>query len=181
MSYEKNDEAVTFDGLPEDEMVEEPKLPEKEEVLMSEQAILDGMMAAARFSQEKENRRKIQIKREDKVFFEFWIRPLSEQEIIECVKKATKYYPNPNGRHLPKIEGETNPGLMRSLKLIKATVDSDKLWNNSDLKRQLNVLDPVDVVDAVLLAGEKDAIDDVIDQISGYANNSINREDYVKN
>ena len=97
------------------------------------------------------------------------------------MKKATKYYKNPQGRHLPKIEGDTNMTRMRSYKILTATVYSDKVWNNTILKQKLNLLDPVDVVDTVLLAGEKDQIDDIIDDISGFGEDTESREDFVKN
>ena len=70
---------------------------------------------------------------------------------------------------------------MRSYKILTATVDSDKVWNNTILKQKLNLLDPVDVVDTVLLAGEKDQIDDIIDDISGFGEDTESREDFVKN
>ena len=69
---------------------------------------------------------------------------------------------------------------MRSWKVYTATVEEDrkKLWENAKVKQSLNVLQGVDVIDICLMAGEKDAICDLIDDISGYG---VSREDYVKN
>ena len=156
-------------------------LPSTEEVLMNEDMILKGMMEAANYRNDSDNQRKIQIKRNEKLLFEFVVRPLSEDEIFDCRKKATKYFPNPAGRHLPKIEGETDYALLRSYKILTATVDSNKIWNIPALKQKLNTLQPVDVVDSCLMAGEKDWICDIIDELSGYGAQGVSKEEYVKN
>ena len=49
------------------------------------------------------------------------------------------------------------------------------------MKDKLNVIDDVDVVEAVLMGGEKDWISDVIDEISGYGMNELSLEDTAKN
>lgn len=150
----------------------------QEEILQTEDQILAGMMEAANF---KEDKKKIEIRRKGKLLFSFNIRPITEEELQDCRKRSAKYIPNPMGRHLPKIEGELDVVKLRSLKIYTATVEEDKkLWNNPQLKKQLNVITYTDVIDSVLLAGEKDAIDNVIDDISGYGT-ALDKEEYVKN
>ena len=159
-------------------------MPTQEELLMQEDAILRGMLSAANFRDAQEMRRKIQVKRGGgPVLFEFRVRPISEEELIACRRNATKTVANPAGRHLPRIDGETDLSRMRSLKIIAATVEEDraKTWENPVLKQQLNVLHAADVVDAVLMGGEKDWICDIIDEISGYGAQRIELEDYTKN
>lgn len=168
----------------EDNVNTEITMPNAEELLMNEDAILRGMLDAANFRESEEMRRKIQIKRGGgPVLFEFRIRPLSEEELIACRKGATKTIVNPAGRHLPRIDGDTDLSMMRSLKIITATVDDDKpkTWENPVLKNKLNVLHSADVVDAVLMGGEKDWICDIIDEISGYGAQRIETEEYTKN
>ena len=46
--------------------------------------------------------------------------------------------------------------------------DRKKLWDNKKAQEALNVLQGVEMIDAVLLSGEKDRIIDVINEISGY-------------
>ena len=46
--------------------------------------------------------------------------------------------------------------------------DRKKLWDNRKAQEALDVLSGVDMIDAVLLSGEKDRIIDVINEISGY-------------
>lgn len=148
----------------------------QEDVLMTEEQLLAGMMEAANF---KEDTQKVEIRRKGKLLFSFNIRPLTEEEIQDCRKAATRYIPHPQGKHLPKLEAETDYVKLRSLKIYTATVEDDKkLWNNPQLKKKLNVLTHTDVIDTVLLAGEKDAINDIIDEFSGYG---TDKEEFVKN
>lgn len=54
--------------------------------------------------------------------------------------------------------------------IYTATIDEDraKTWDNKKAQEAFNVLQGVDVIDAVLLSGEKDRIIEVINEISGY-------------
>ena len=153
------------------DLVEEGKLPEKEEALMNQDELIAGILLASKFQESEESNRKVQVRRSgDKVLFEFTIRPLREEEIQECRKMVTKYRPDPRGKHFPKIEVDVDLIKLRSNKILKATVDTGNgiIWNNEELKTKLNVLQAIDVIDLVLLAGEKDKICDMIDEISGY-------------
>ena len=100
--------------------------------------------------------------------FVFRVRPVSEEESIKCHDHATKFAPRKRGQ--PKREIETNTSLFRSWLIYTATVDEDrkKLWDNKKAQEALNVLQGVEMIDAVLLSGEKDRIIDVINEISGY-------------
>lgn len=151
-----------------------------EEILMNENDLIAGLLTAAGFKDDSSLWKKVQIKRNGKVLFEFRVRPLEEEETQEIRKSCTKYLPNPAGRHLPKIEVDTNFVRLRSKKIYEATVAEDRaiLWDNPAIKNKLKCLDPLDVIDQVLMAGEKDAVVDVIDSISGYGQSV---EDYAKN
>ena len=163
----------------ENTMMEETGMT-SEEILMNEDALISGLLEAASFKEDDSLRKKVQIKRNGKVLFEFRVRPLEEEETQEIRKSCTKYIPNPNGRHLPKIEGEINFVKLRSKKIYEATIPEDRaiLWDNPKIKAKLKCLDPVDVIDQVLMAGEKDGVVDVIDSISGYG---VSVEGYAKN
>ena len=65
---------------------------------------------------------------------------------------------------------ETNTAKFRSWLIYTATIDEDraKTWDNKKAQEAFNVLQGVDVIDAVLLSGEKDRIIEVINEISGY-------------
>lgn len=155
-------------------------LPAKEEILKEEDSLLNGLLAAAEY---KEESTLVEIRRaKGSVLFTFHIRPLGEDELMDCRKQATKMIPNPSGRHLPKIEGELNVASLRCRKIFTATTEADreKIWNNAVIKQKLNCLSALDVIDAVLMAGEKDSICELIDEISGYGS-QVTSEDYAKN
>lgn len=166
-------------------LVEEGKLPEKEEILMNEDELIAGAFLASKFQESTEFTRKVQIKRNgSKPLFEFTIRPLREEEIQECRKKVTKYKTDPRGKYFPKIEVDVDLIKLRSYKILKATVDTGNgiIWDNKKLKDQLGVLQAIDVIDLVLMAGEKDRICDLIDEISGYgAEEEATEVDAAKN
>lgn len=154
-------------------------LPNKEEVLMNEDDLLRGLLEAANYKNDESVRKLIQIKRNGKVFFEFHVRPLQEDEIQDCRRKATKYVPNPYNKNL-KVEGDTDYVKVRSYKIYTATIEEDraKLWDNPKIREQLDVITGADVIEKCLMAGEKDKVSEVIDSISGYG---FTLEEYAKN
>lgn len=141
----------------------------EEEILMDEAALLRGLIEAGTEKDSKSAYEKIQIRRNGKLKFEFRIRPVSEEESIACHDHATKFAPRKRGQ--PKREIETNAAKVRSWLIYTATVDEDraKTWDNKQAQEAFDVLQGVDLIDAVLLSGEKDRIIDRINEISGYA------------
>lgn len=139
-----------------------------EEVLMNESELLRGLIEAGTEKEEESAYRKIQIRRGGVLKFEFRIRPVSEEESLACHDRATKFAPRKKGQ--PKREIETNIAKFRSWLIYTATVDEDrtKTWDNKKAQEALDVLQGVDMIDAVLLSGEKDRIIDEINEISGY-------------
>lgn len=140
----------------------------EEEILMNESELLRGLIEAGTEKEKETSYRKIQIKRGGILKFEFRIRPVSEEESLACHERATKFAPRKRGQ--PKREIETNIAKFRSWLIYTATVDEDraKTWDNKKAQEALNVLQGVDLIDAVLLSGEKDRIIDEINEISGY-------------
>ena len=140
----------------------------QEEILMGEGELLRGLIEAGN---EKDNAgayRKVQIRRGGSLKFEFRVRPVSEEESLACHDHATRFAPRKRGQ--PKQEIETNAAKFRSWLVYTATVDEDrkKTWDNRQAQEALGVLQGVDMVDAVLLSGEKDRVIDLINEISGY-------------
>lgn len=144
----------------------------REEVLMNESDILRGLIEAGREKENESSYEKIQIKRGGALKFEFRIRPLSEDETNACLDRASKFAPRRKGQ--PKQKIETDSAKFRSWLIYTATVDEDrkKTWDNKQAQDALGVLYGVDMIDTVLLAGEKDAVLERIDEISGYGNDS---------
>lgn len=140
----------------------------KDEILMDEDTLFRGLIEAGSEKDSKDAYRQIQIKRAGVLKFVFRVRPLSEEESVACHDHATKFAPRKRGQ--PKREIETNAAKFRSWLIYTATVDEDrvKLWDNKKAQEALGILQGVDMIDAVLLSGEKDRVIDVINDISGY-------------
>lgn len=141
----------------------------QEEVLMNEDELLRGLIEAGTEKEKESAYKRIQIKRGGVLKFEFRIRPISEEESLACHDHATKFAPRKRGQ--PKREIETNLAKFRSWLIYTATVDEDraKTWDNKKAQEALNVLTGVDMIDMVLLSGEKDRVIDEINEISGYS------------
>lgn len=147
--------------------------PNGEELLEAEPDLLRGLLNAA--SQLHNETRTIQIKRHDtdaksdRVFFTFRIHPLSEKDYDWCRDQCTQYVRN---RRLGgvKVPEDTDTVAYRALLIYTATVDEDKkaLWDNKRAWDLLNVISGPDCVEAALKAGEKNAVIDQIDDLSGY-------------
>lgn len=156
-------------------VVEIPATPEQkaEDIRANEPDLLAGLLAAGT---DKQNRTaKITIQRNGKSFFSFSIRPLSEDEYNAATKKATPLDSKGNPE-----EKNIDTALLRSILIYTATTQEDraKLWDNPAAQSQYNVLSGMDVIDKVLLAGEKQAIITKIDEISGFG---ANLEETAKN
>lgn len=109
---------------------------EKEEILSNENSLLDALLDAADFAADEDSWRTIKV--ENRKPFSFRVHALSEEDIEQCRKDATPMVKNPQGKRLPKIEGETDYVKLRSLKIYRATVreDQEKLWNNPQIQAQ---------------------------------------------
>lgn len=143
-----------------------------------ENDILKGLLSAADFKSNTDNIHPVEIARNGIVYFSFRVRPLTENEYHECKDKHTKYVRNKQlGIRFPE---NTDSVRYRSALLYQATIDEDKakIWDNKEAWRVLNVLNAIDLIDRVLYAGEKDAVLELIDKISGYQTTT---EETIKN
>ena len=181
---------MTANDVLETEGMEKPTgLPEQEKVIMSQEELINGLLAAADYETDTDMMKTIEIRRNGRLFFQFNVHPLGEQELMRIRKLSTPRYNNPAGKHLPKIEGDIRMDEFRSRKIYAATSDEDKakLWDNPQVKAGLrakgkSILEEWEIVDAVLLAGEKYAVSEKIDDISGYNNeDNLELEEYAKN
>lgn len=174
------------------EVEEVNTVPTEEEkknyIRANEEDMIQGLIDAAGFSANEDERKLIEIARktgsgESKVFFKFTIAPLREEQYEQAKKKHTKYVKNKQfGMKLPE---ETNSTRYRSQLIYMATVDEDreKLWDNKQIwealrNRGFQIMNALDVIEYSLKAGEKDRILEIIDEISGY---DSNLEEVAKN
>lgn len=168
-----------------EEMIEEREYTEEEtqsQVMMFEKDIIAGLIAAADYKTEEQQ--KIEIIRNGKLYFSFTIRPLSEDEYNQCRKKHTKYVKNK--RLGITVEQDVNTVKYRDALIYQATIDSDRetLWGNKKVwnslsEKGIQIVSPLDVIEFTLRSGEKGKIIDAIDKLSGYDENDM--EEVVKN
>lgn len=135
-----------------------------------ENDILGGLLAAARFTEDEDEMVPIKIKRNGVMLFEFRIRPLTEDEIEKCRNRHTKYVRNKHMGGIKVPESTDKAGFLSDI-IYTATVAEDraKLWDNQKAWDALDVLSGRELISKVLKPGEKDAIIDKIDEISGYS------------
>ena len=147
----------------------------------NEEDFIQGLIAAAGFAAEE--RQRIEIIRDGKLYFAFSIRRLGSEEYDKCRKKHTKYVRNKQlGMKMPE---DTDRIKYQSAIIYQATVDEDreKLWDNRKVWNALNakdfqIMNGLDVIEYTLKAGEKDRILEAIDKLSGY---EANLEEVAKN
>ena len=152
---------------------------DKDELLANEDALLRGMLEAAEGLESESVT--IEIARKGKTFFAFRVRPLTEKETERCSDMATKF----TRMRGIKVPESTDSAKYRSLLIYTATLEEDKAktWDNKALWDRLNVISGTDVIDKVLLQGEKEAVIRKINEISGYGNDDEDEslEDTAKN
>lgn len=131
---------------------------------------IERLLTAASFRDDPDCWERITIARRGRELLAFRIRPLDEQEVADMRRECTRFAANPAGRQYPRIEGEVDLVRLRSLKIYRATVAEDRarLWDDAEAMRKLGVMRGEDMVDCVLMAGEKDAVIERIDALSGY-------------
>ena len=134
-----------------------------------EDDILGGLLAAASFANDADEIVPIEIVRNSRLLIKFHIRPLTEEEYVKCKNRYTKYVRNKNiGIKIPE---DTDTAMYRNALIYQATIaeDREKIWDNKQAWRQLDVVSGTQLIGKVLKAGEKDAVCDKIDEISGYS------------
>lgn len=165
-----NDKETILEGATKEE--------QNETLRTYENDILGGLLKAADFGKDEDEVKTVQIARGGTVLFTFHIHPLTEEQYNKCRERYTKYV-----RHKQlgiKIPENTDTTKYRNALIYEATTPEDRaaVWDNKDAWRKLDVLTGTDLIEKVLKAGEKDAILDLIDKISGY---SVTEEELAKN
>lgn len=157
---------------------EELGLPENVEDVQYD--LVQALLEAGNYGNSEEEQKLVQIKRNGKFLFEFTVHPISEDDVRVARKKSTTFMKNPNGKNLPPVEKETDFAKLRSWKIYLATIPEDQkiIWGNPALKEAFGIIEPWEAVDKLLKGGEKSAVDDLINEISGY---DIELTEYAKN
>lgn len=151
----------------------------------AEYNLVEALLEAAAYREDKDLVTTVEIKRNGKFLFEVNIRPLGDVEVKAARKKATKYMPNPQNKKLPPIEKEFNTGLFNCLIIYAATTDEDKvkIWGNKAIMDKYGLVEAHESVDVLLTVGEKTALADKVVEISGMddTEEEVSNEEYTKN
>lgn len=151
--------------------------PPREEYLAHEDDLLRDLLAFAETT--RSATLPIEINRPGAPPLRFQIRPLIESEYVECREKATTYGKNRQFGGL-RVAEDLDMSRLSSHVIYAATLEADRarLWDNKALQRKLDVLSGPDVIDRLLRAGEKDAVVNKIQEISGFG---VDLEQQAKN
>lgn len=155
----------------------------REDILEHEDDYIAGLLSAA--DNVDAETTTIEIIRNQKKYFAFRIHALTEEELADIRKRYTKYAKN--RRQGIRVPEELNTPKYRASLIFNSTVEEDqkKLWDNPVIKKGLEakgktIINALDVIEAVLLPGEKERIMDILDEINGYNNEEI-KENMSKN
>lgn len=158
------------------ELTEEEK---RETILANEDDYLEGLLAAA--DDAANDTKKIDIIRNERRYFSFIIHSLTDEMLKDIRKKYTKY--TKNRRQGIRVADELDMPKYRASLIYNSTTEEDKakLWDNPAVKKGLEakgicIINALDVIDAVLLPGEKDRIMDIIDDVNGFNNEELKAE-----
>jgi len=165
----------------------------KDEILMQESDILKGILECAGGITSDESYSFIDVRKgedesgayrrvvtysdeplpfleNERVLVRFRVRGLLQDEYNKCKEEATKYVRNKQYGGI-KMPVDTDVVKFYDKLIYTATHDEDKakIWDNKDAWKPLNIVTGSDMVSKLLLAGEKDAIIEVLDKKSGFA------------
>ncbi len=145
----------------------------------NEDDLLTGLLAAADYKNDEDETVEIVINRKGRNLFSFRIHPFSEEDYNKCRKFATKYVKSKTQAGI-RVPEEVDSVNYRCKLIYEATVPEDraKVWDNKKLWRAKDLATGIEAVDLLLKAGEKNAICDKLDTISGY---EMTEEEVAKN
>ena len=150
----------------------------KEEILMGEKDILDGLIQLGGRRDEAENYGKIRLKdAKGNVKLEFRIRPLTEEETKALTRQATSMPKNKNEKEI------VDWVKYRSLLIYTATIDEDreKIWDNKKAMEHYDAMQGWELVDKIMFLGEKVRTLRVLDKISEIGFEEVQAEEQAKN
>lgn len=161
---------VTTGLAPFDDMENEPTPEETQAAARAnEDDLLNGLLAAAAYKDDEDETVEIVINRKGKDLFSFHIHPLSEEDFNRCRKRCTKYVKSKSQAGI-RVPEEVDTVRYRCMLIYEATTPEDraKIWDNKKLWKAKDLATGIEAVDILLKAGEKNAICEKLDAISGY-------------
>lgn len=124
-----------------------------------------------------------EVVRDGKKLFSFRVRGLDDSEFEKCRDQATKVVKDRRFGSI-SVPREFNSAKFNSLVIYTATHPDDKkiIWDNKDLWAKADVVTGWQLVDKVLKRGEKEKCIELIESLSGYADEDAEAtEETLKN
>lgn len=153
----------------------------KKDMLAAEDTILKdvgGVLQAMETITEYDT---FKVVRNGKELFSFRVCGLDDEEMERCRDEATKMVKSK--RLGTTVPGDFNSAKFNSLLVYRATHPEDRkwLWDNKELQQKAKVISGWRVIDAVLRYGEKEAVIELIEKLSGMDEDGNSLEETIKN
>lgn len=131
--------------------------------------LIERLFSAAGYKEDPANIVEIDITRNGKFLFTLHIHPLGDDDVAKANKEAAIMVRNPGGKHLPKIQADSDKSKYKSWMIYLATTEEDQkqIWGNPALMSKLGVYQPWEVIDKLLILGDKAKLLEKITEISG--------------
>jgi hypothetical protein len=141
----------------------------REELLTAEDAMLRDIGGVLEAMETITKYETFEVVRDGKKLFSFRVRGLDDEELEKCRGQATKVVKERKLGNLA-VPRDFNAAKFNSLMIYTATHPDDRklLWDNKTLWERAGVLAGWQVIDKVLRRGEKEAVIELIEKLSGY-------------
>lgn len=136
---------------------------------VAEMDLVERLFMAADYKKAADNIVEIDIARNGEVLFTVHIHPLGDDDIAKANKEAAIMVRNPGGKHLPKVQADSDKSKYKSWLIYLATTEEDQkqIWGNSALMSKLGCFQPWETIDKLLTLGDKTKMLEKITAISG--------------
>lgn len=131
--------------------------------------LVERLFMAAAYKEAADNIVEIEIVRNGTYLFTLHLHPIGDDDVAKANKEAAIMVKNPGGKHLPKIQADSDKSKYKSWLIYLATTEADQqqIWGNPALMKRLNVFQPWESIDKLLTLGDKAKLLEKITEISG--------------
>ena len=135
----------------------------------AELELIERLFLAAKYKEDADNITEIDITRNGTYLFTLHIHPIGDDDVAKANKEAAIKVKNPNGKHLPKIQADSDRSKYKSWLIYLATTEEDQrqIWGNPALMQKLGIFQPWESIDKLLTLGDKAKLLEKITEISG--------------
>ena len=131
--------------------------------------LVERLFMAAGYKEDPDSIEEIDITRKGTYLFTLHLHPVGDDDVAKANKEAAIMVRNPNGKHLPKIQADSDKSKYKSWLIYLATTEEDQkqIWGNPALMKKLGAFQPWETIDKLLTLGDKAKLLEKITEISG--------------